>query len=151
MSASTAKSAAAVCGQIFGRWQGRGIVAAYLYGSILGPRRRRDSDVDLAVLDSSQERLSWADQSKLMDELERALGQPVDLRMLRDCALSHQAHILQRGQPIWTENHAEMAEYARAIEMKYEGQQEQRRQAWSSVLRKFAARVTSPDESRLPR
>ena len=151
MAESSVEGLVSACRQVFECWHDRGIVAAYLYGSALGPRHRSDSDVDVAVLDVPHDRLSWADQSKLMDELERATGQPVDLRMLRGCLLPHQVHILKHGQPIWIASSSEADKYARLIQVTYEGEREHRWQVWSSILRTFAARMRSSDESRLSR
>jgi predicted nucleotidyltransferase len=60
------------------------VLAVFLYGSVLGEGFRLDSDVDVAVLDRSDERLTWTEQARLMDLLERATGHGIDLRMLRD-------------------------------------------------------------------
>ena len=126
-------------------------MAAYLYGSILGPRHRSDSDVDLAILDQLKEPLLWAEQGMLMDELERAIQKPVDLRMLRDCTLSHQAHILERGELIWIADKVVVDEYARDVLTRYEGQREHTKHIWSSTLRDFMSSLMAPDEPRLPR
>lgn len=75
--------------------------AAILYGSALGQGWRLDSDVDVAILDSADDRLSWREQARLMDMLERATGRSVDLRMLRDLSVSHQAHVLESGRLFW--------------------------------------------------
>jgi predicted nucleotidyltransferase len=74
-----------------------GTRAAILYGSSLGPSFRVDSDIDIALLDDAEDRLSWRDQAEVMDLLERALKRGVDLRMLRDGSPSYQAHVLKRS------------------------------------------------------
>ena len=139
------------CRRVFDCWRGKGIMAAYLYGSILGPRHRSDSDVDLAILDQLKEPLRWAEQGMLMDELERAIQKPVDLRMLRDCTLSHQAHILERGELIWIADKAVVDEYARDVLTRYEAQREHTKHIWSSTLRDLMSSLMAPNEPRLPR
>ncbi|MEZ5365058.1 MAG: nucleotidyltransferase domain-containing protein [Bryobacterales bacterium] len=79
------------------RFDPAGLLAVFLYGSVQSDRQREDSDVDIAVLDLPMRRLSWADQAVIAGELERSIGRPVDLRMLRDCPLSLQAHVLREG------------------------------------------------------
>src|SRR5215203_901461 len=78
--------------------------AVFLYGSSLERDFRPDSDVDLAVLDDSRHPLSWSEQARLMDVLERALGKGVDLRVLRETSPSHQAHVLEQGQLVWSKD-----------------------------------------------
>jgi predicted nucleotidyltransferase len=46
--------------------------AAILYGSSLGPSFRPDSDIDVAILDETDHRLSWQEQARLMDLGEAA-------------------------------------------------------------------------------
>ncbi len=113
---------AAACRSILERWRDRGIIAGFLYGSILGSRHRSDSDVDIALLDRADRRLGWADQSRLMDELERAIGMTVDLRMLRDTPLSHQVHVLRKGRPVWIADNGGTTAYVRSIESQYDAQ-----------------------------
>jgi predicted nucleotidyltransferase len=87
--------------------------AAVLYGSSLGVAFRSDSDIDLAVLDDAEHRLSWQSQAALMDRLERALQRGVDLRMLRDGSPSYQANVLDHGRLVWEREPGELARYAR--------------------------------------
>jgi predicted nucleotidyltransferase len=79
----------------------KGILAVFLYGSALDRLFRPDSDLDVAVLDDKQHPLGWPDQARLMDALERTTGRGVDLRMLRESSLSHQAHVIERGRLVW--------------------------------------------------
>jgi predicted nucleotidyltransferase len=134
---SEAERVIAACRLVLERWGGKGIVAVYVYGSILGPRHRSDSDVDLAVLDRPKQPLGWPDQSVLMDEIERAIQMPVDLRMLRECTLSHQAHILQRGEIVWIADKAVLDEYTRDILTRYGNERESRDRLWSSTLQEL--------------
>lgn len=74
----------------------REIRCAYLHGSFLegGPYR----DVDLAVWIESVRRAGWrAYELDLAVELQLALGQPVDVRVLNDAPLAFRFHAL-RGQ-----------------------------------------------------
>ncbi|MFL6260324.1 MAG: nucleotidyltransferase domain-containing protein [Thermoanaerobaculia bacterium] len=89
------------------------ILAVFLYGSALSRLFRPDSDLDVAVLDSPESPLDWSAQAKLMDRLERATGYGVDLRMLRESSLSHQAHVINQGQMVWTKDPAEAERYVR--------------------------------------
>jgi predicted nucleotidyltransferase len=111
------------------------IRAVFLYGSVLGPGFRADSDIDLAVLDDADDRLSWGDQARLMDALERATCHGVDLRMLWESSLSHQAHVLEQGRLLWwREAREDVERYAlevRAAVVEDRGRVEQ---AWSSLL-----------------
>lgn len=151
MAGNTAKEVTAACGRVLEQWRGRGVAAVYIYGSILGPRHRADSDVDVAVLDLEQQPLNWAGQSRLMDDLERAVGKPIDLRMLRSCVISLQAHILERGKPIWVEHPAVADDYAKDVRKKYETLREKNQKAWSSTLRGLAAKIATQNEPRVSR
>ena len=77
------------------------ILGVFLYGSALDRLFRPDSDLDIAVLDNPRHPLSWSDQARLMDALERAMGRSVDLRVLRESSLSHQAHVFEQGRLVW--------------------------------------------------
>jgi predicted nucleotidyltransferase len=92
---------AATCRAVLARFDALPITAVFLYGSALTSGFRADSDVDIAVLDDGEKRLSWPDQARLMDALERATGHALDLRMLRDSSLSHQANVLEQGLLLW--------------------------------------------------
>ncbi len=139
------------CRKVLDQWRGAGLSAVYLYGSILGKRRRSDSDVDIAVLEGTGNRLSWSEQSRLMDELERAVGQPVDLRMLRDCTLSHQIHVFDEGLPMWAEGGDELAGYVRATKLRFEAEREHMRKTGALTLRKLAQRLANTNESAISR
>lgn len=151
MIAKATESIVEGCRKVLRHWSGAGLSAVYLYGSTLGNRRRNDSDVDIAVLERSERRLSWSEQSRLMDELERALGQPVDLRMLRDCALSHQIHVFDEGKLLWAERGNEPTEYVHATKLKFEAERENVRKAGSLTLRKLAQRLAVNNESAISR
>lgn len=97
MNPVSASKLADLCRQTVQTWQDDRVLAVYLYGSAVQGNARPDSDVDVALLDSQDDRISAADEARFMDSLERATGRPVDLRMLRDCSPSHQAHILEHG------------------------------------------------------
>ena len=139
------------CRKVLDQWNGAWLSAVYLYGSILGKRRRSDSDVDIAVLDRLYGRLSWSEQSRLMDELERAVGQPVDLRMLRDCTLSHQIHVFDEGLPMWAEGGDELADYVRATKLRFEADREHMRKTGALTLRTLAQRLANTNESAISR
>lgn len=114
------------------------VVAVFLYGSSLGELFRADSDIDIAVLDLAQDRLSWRDQARLMDALERATQRSIDLRMLRDSAPSHQEHVLSHGEVVWARDPVEVERYAREISSLVERQQEQSEGEWDRTLERLA-------------
>jgi predicted nucleotidyltransferase len=91
------------------------ILAVFLYGSALGRLFRTDSDLDVAILDTPENPLDWSAQAKLMDALERATGHGVDLRLLRESSLSHQAHVIEQGRMIWTKDPAGVERYIREV------------------------------------
>jgi predicted nucleotidyltransferase len=88
-----------------------GILAVFLYGSALDRLFRPDSDLDIAVLDNPQHPLGWSDQARLMDALERAMGRGIDLRLLRESSLSHQAHVIERGRRVWMSDPGAVEQY----------------------------------------
>jgi len=151
MSVESLRKVKTLCEGVLERWRGRGIAAVYLYGSTLGAWQRPDSDVDIAVLDLEERPLNWTDQSKLMDELERALGRAVDLRMVRDCVLSLQAHIFDRGELVFVELPTVTETYVQALRRKYESQEGNRRAARLTTIRELTSGVGTHDEPRLPR
>ena len=151
MTAKMTESIVERCRRVLERWSGSGLSAVYLYGSILGQRHRSDSDLDIAVLDRTDRRLSWGEQSRLMDEFERALGQPVDLRMLRDSVLSHQIHVFDEGRLLWAESGDGPAGYVRAARLKFELERERKRKTGVQTLRKLAQRLAANNESAISR
>jgi len=114
--------------------------AAILYGSSLGQGFRSDSDIDVAILDSAEERLSWQEQARLMDLLERALKRGVDLRMLRDGSPSYQAHVLEHGRLIWEKRPGEATRYGREILPVLQAAQRHSGQEWPHALSRLANR-----------
>jgi predicted nucleotidyltransferase len=78
-----------------------GIIAVLVYGSALGRHFRSDSDLDIAVLDRSENPASEATLARMMDAIERRTGREVDLRRIADLSLSHQAHVIEQGRPVW--------------------------------------------------
>lgn len=87
------------------------VIAVFLYGSILRARQRPDSDVDVAVLDTADMPFPYARQAALMDTLERNLGAPVDLRMLRAGSVAYQAHVVTAGRVVYVGDRAALAAY----------------------------------------
>jgi len=129
---------------VLSQLSGLPVRAVFLYGSILGTGFRPDSDVDLAVLDDADDRLSWEDQARLMDALERAIGYGLDLRMLRESSLSHQAHVLEQGLLLWwREPREEVEGYAREVRAAVEEERERVQEAWSALLLKLSGSAAS--------
>jgi predicted nucleotidyltransferase len=114
------------------------VQALYLYGSVLGPLFRPDSDLDIAVLDAAGQRLSRKEQARLMDLLERATGRGVDLRLLRDLTLSHQSEILEHGLRIWAGDAPEADRYRREIADARQRQPRPSDEEWTAVLHRLA-------------
>jgi predicted nucleotidyltransferase len=114
------------------------IQAIFLYGSSLEPGFRLDSDVDLAVLDDDGDRLSWSDQSRLMDALERATGRGVDLRMLRESSPSHQAHVLEQGRLVWSREPGVVEGYARELRSAAKAERDRAESEWPRMLRRLS-------------
>lgn len=123
--------------KIFRENSGR-VLAVILYGSALGPHFRTDSDVDFAILDGARERLSWRDQARYMDLLERALKRGVDLRMLRDGSPSYQMHVLEHGRLVWEREEGTLGQYARKVLPALRATRERALQEWPLVLSRLA-------------
>lgn len=134
----------ASCRTVLSRFEALPITAVFLYGSALTASFRADSDVDIAVLDDGQERLSWPDQARLMDALERATGHGLDLRMLRDSSLSHQAHVLEQGLLLWplVERPA-VKSYSREVLAAARKEHQRLRRDWSGLLARLSDSVAT--------
>jgi predicted nucleotidyltransferase len=113
-------------------------LAVFLYGSALDRLFRLDSDLDVAVLDSSERPLDWAGQAKLMDSLERATGRGIDLRLLRESSLSHQAHVIEHGRLVWTRDQDAVERYSRAVLTAAREAREGSGSRWSQTLDRLA-------------
>ncbi len=119
------------------------VQAVFLYGSALGPGFRPDSDVDIAVLDRTGDRLIWNEQARLMDLLERATGHGIDLRMLRDSPLSHQVNVLESGIRLLAGDPTEADRYRRETLESWRRQAHPNEEEWTSTLRRLAGSVRS--------
>lgn len=120
-----------------------GIAAAFLYGSALSPLFRSDSDIDIALLDREDNPLSWRDQARLMDELERSTGHNVDLRMLREGRPSLQMHVLEQGRMVWAKDPAEVERYTRTILVEARRRKERSERDWPQILDRLAGLAAS--------
>jgi predicted nucleotidyltransferase len=87
------------------------VIAVFLYGSVLHARQRPDSDIDVAVLDTADLPLPYSRQAALMDVLERNVGAPVDLRMLRLGSIAYQTHVVTAGRLVHVTDRAALAAY----------------------------------------
>ena len=119
------------------------VQAVFLYGSALGSGFRPDSDIDIAVLDRSDDRLTWTEQARLMDLLEKATGRGIDLRMLRDSPLSHQVNVLENGIRLWAGDPTEADRYRRETLESWRRQAHPNEKEWASTLRRLAGSVRS--------
>ena len=115
-----------------------GVLAVFLYGSALSRLFRPDSDLDVAILDSREHPLNRHDQAKLMDDLERATGRGVDLRILRASSPSHQAHVIEQGLRVWTKDPGEVEGYTREILETAQLAHERSKLQWSQLLARLA-------------
>ena len=80
------------------------ILAAYLHGSVAKGTARPDSDVDLALLPASGQRLSLKFRLECAGELEAILGCPVDLGELSTRNLIYAKEVIAHGEEIFTTN-----------------------------------------------
>jgi predicted nucleotidyltransferase len=119
-------------------WSQEGVVAMFLYGSALDRLFRPDSDLDIAVLDSLEHPMSWSDQARFMDTLERATGRGVDLRLLRESSLSHQAHVIEQGRIVWTRDPGAVERYTRDFRTAAHQAREGSELRWSQTLDRLA-------------
>lgn len=131
------------CRRFFASRRDRRIVASFLYGSVLTEAWRSDSDVDVAVLDQAQDRLPWSEQAVLMDELERVTGFPIDLRMVRDCLISHQALILTQGSSLWVSEPLILEAFRKSVLDDFHERSPNLHETWVTLLESLggAARV----------
>jgi predicted nucleotidyltransferase len=134
----------AICRAVLSRFDVLPVTAVFLYGSALTSGFRADSDVDIAVLDDGQERLSWRDQARLMDALERATGHGLDLRMLRDSSLSHQAYVVEQGLLLWplVESPA-VKSYSREVLTAAQEEHQRTLRSWSVLLARLSGSVAT--------
>jgi predicted nucleotidyltransferase len=129
----------AVCRGVLQRPDLHPIAAAFLYGSILTERFRQDSDLDIAVLDRADDPLTFQDQAKLMDALERATGYNVDLRMLRELRPSHRANVLATGRPVSAGSHPdELGRFRRQTLAAARAESAEVERAWPDLLGRLA-------------
>jgi predicted nucleotidyltransferase len=82
----------------------RGIVSAWLFGSVAEDRAHRESDVDIAVL-LDRSRYSTAKSRfetrlRLIGDLSSALGRQVDVIVLNDAPPQFARRILTTGRPL---------------------------------------------------
>jgi predicted nucleotidyltransferase len=131
----------AACGDVL-QSSSPSVRAVFLYGSSLDRLFRSDSDVDIAVLDRPEDPLTWRDQARLMDDLERATGRAVDLRMLRESSLAHQAHIMQQGRILWMRDPGEVERYSRKVLAAAREAHEKSKQEWPRVLERLGGLAT---------
>jgi predicted nucleotidyltransferase len=113
-------------------------LAVFLYGSALDRLFRPDSDLDVAILDSPERPLDGSGQAKLMDSLERATGRGVDLRLLRESSLSHQAHVIDHGRMVWTRDQGAVERYSREVLRAAREAREDSASRWSQTLDRLA-------------
>ncbi len=129
------------CRQVLVEWDDDRILAAFIYGSVLGERWRSDSDVDIAILDRAEDRLTWEDEAKLMDAFERTTEWAVDIRLLRDSSLSHQVHVLTEGRPIWTREAESVEKYSESVLQEFRRKRDGLSSHWLSLIDRLACKI----------
>ena len=89
------------------------IVAAYLFGSAATGRQHPGSDVDIAVLLTTER--ACCDRKSLLDRLLpplcRAFQGDVHLLFLNDASLVVQAQVLRNGKLIYVQDKRQLAEF----------------------------------------
>lgn len=136
------ESLVTACRKILSESSPQSVRAVFLYGSSLGPGFRPDSDVDIAILDDTETPLSWHEQARLMDLLERKLRRSVDLRMLRDGSLPYQAHVLKQGELVWARSTGDLESYRQKALSAFRIERERSEEEWPRVLQRLAGRST---------
>lgn len=136
-----------IYGSFFARRNNRRVIASFLYGSVQTKAWRPDSDVDIAILDHPEDRIIWDEQAILMDELERLTGQPTDLRMLRDCLVSHQAQVLTRGTLIWVSAPGILEAYQRSLLQEFQRSIPTVHHSWVSLLKELSGGARLPRDT----
>lgn len=129
---------ASVVQRVAQNWSQGEVVAIFLYGSALDRLFRADSDLDIAVLDSPEHPLAWPDQARLMDALERATDRGVDLRLLRESSLSHQAHVIEQGRIVWARDPDAVERYTQDVQKAVHQAREGSRLRWAQTLDRLA-------------
>ncbi len=96
------------------------------------------SSPDSAVLDLAEVPLTWSEQARLMDGLERATGRAIDLRMLRESSPAHQAHVVERGLVLWMRDPAEVERYTRTVLARAREAHKRSTREWPQVLERLS-------------
>ena len=92
--------------------KGRGIIAAYLYGSHARGDASAGSDIDVAVLLEDAERHSSLDILRLGRELEAQSGlKNIDVRLLNDAPLAAKGRILTEGKLFYSGNDSKRVDF----------------------------------------
>jgi len=126
------------CREVFAQRSDPRIIAAIAYGSRLRQRSHPDSDFDIAILDDDESPLSFSEQARLMDELERRTGLPIDLRMIRNGDLSYQKHVAERGTVIWSVEDKRLDEWRGRVRREWNQTASLRRVRCRSILAALA-------------
>lgn len=77
------------------------IVAAYLMGSVLTPRFRKDSDIDLAILPAPGSEISLMARLEMAAELSAVLDHPIDIGILDTQDLIYAKETILKGECIY--------------------------------------------------
>ena len=80
------------------------ISAAYLHGSTAKGTARPDSDIDIALLPVSREKISTYERLQYAAELEEILHRTIDLGILKTDNLIYAKEVIASGERLFTKN-----------------------------------------------
>jgi predicted nucleotidyltransferase len=100
--------------------KGRGVIAAYLYGSHVRGDAGAGSDIDVAVLLEDAESHSSLDLLRLGRELEAQSGMKnIDVRLLNDAPLAARGRILTEGKLLYSGNDSKRVDFEVTCRSRY--------------------------------
>ena len=134
---------AALVGAAREAFDGRVILAAYVYGSRVSGRPRPESDLDVGYyLDHHRTRavLPAGEEMRLANRLAEAVGFEVDLRNLAEAPLDLRGRILEEGVRIYSGDAAARVALERDLLARYHDYKAEFEQMHAMRLRARAAR-----------
>ncbi|SDL04087.1 type VII toxin-antitoxin system MntA family adenylyltransferase antitoxin [Halarsenatibacter silvermanii] len=98
------------------------IIFAYIFGSVVSGLDNKLSDVDLAIYvdeENIKETGSFGYRSRVIVELEKAVGEKIDLVILNNASVTLSYEILQKGKLLFTRSNSLRREFQENIMRKY--------------------------------
>ena len=92
---------------------------AYLYGSVAEGRETEMSDLDIGIFIEEPGEFGLKELGRLKNELDRATGREVDLRVLNDSEIVFQHQVLSKGELIFSSNEEERVSFETDVYKKY--------------------------------